>query len=225
MLGRQPTYDEVSALSETLSEKALETFGSQSAQNIRTGATVGLGYAELEQKWAALKDKQATRGIDDWKDYYTNARDRIKYVMDHLEAQGVEKSGVGDFMALFSSGKKLDPLSPEDQGQALSGLFHLWNKVSNMKRLSPQEEYWMEDVLNAFQMRERGGVPSQETGLTGPETGRIDETTNRYASDQIRAVDEKLVQIFKQKYMEQGIAEPEADRMARQDVAGLSGIQ
>jgi len=174
MTGRQPTYDEVSAISETFSERGVETFGSQSAQNVRTGATVGLGYENLKARYAEMAQTQQGRSRDDWKAYYDSAEGQIKSIISHLEGQGVEKAGVGDFLALFSTGKKLDPLSPEDQGQALAGLHHLWSKIRGMKRLSPQEETWMTDVVNAFSIRERGGVPSQETGLTGPETERID---------------------------------------------------
>ena len=61
--------------------------------------------------------------------------------------------------------------------------------------------------------------------MTGPETGRIDSTIDSAVQSRMSAIDERLIQMFKEKYMAQGIAEPEADRLARQDVASLSGIQ
>jgi len=57
----------------------------------------------------------------------------------------------------------------------------------------------MEDVLNAFQMRERGGVPSQETGLTKPETGMIDSA---WSDKQDAALNQILIEQATKFYMD-----------------------
>jgi len=156
----------------------------------------------------------------------------IKYVsdaMDLLTSQGVIGEKVG--YAGLQTGKTLAPLSPQNFGKALTSLAGIHLKLIQRTPLSPSEMQFPAMVRDAFSIEggetqvpegsnampkiiKGQGLPSVQTGLTGPETADAEAKINQ----------NMLGMITNQIMQRLGLGEDKRDyatQLAREFLAGL----
>ena len=124
----------------------------KSGQEIRRG--------ELEHKRAAENIPERTTEL-------------IRFVRDiesYLRGQGVQPEDSSQIMAMFSTGKKLDPLSPANMGQALQWLGEIRLGLIDGKDLSNAERRFLATVRNAAKIE---GIPQAAEGATGAPTAAV----------------------------------------------------
>lgn len=158
-----------------------------------------LGIRAMEALGETKKEK-----IKFWKDF-------IQENINYLEMQGVEKEDLASgIMAMFSSAKKLAPLSPQHHGQALTYLSKIMARLGQGNLPTQGEINFMTKVRDSFKIGEEG-LPSPETGEFPSEVATKDEA--------IRArLREQMITYIMSTY---GLSREEAQRYAERLMAGI----
>lgn len=211
----QPADEETSKTIAGLNQSIMASLVGQQAATFRQGRQIeevakpgleleeerlGVRKDELSLNWAKLSAETVKDQKSEWISL-------IKDTESFLEAEGVKREKMANIMALFSTGKELDPLSPEVRGQSFSWLTMIRQNLIKGKMPSPEDERFLRQVKNSFAVEEKG-LASPITGITPAEeadiTGRSERLVSGIAGKQQESVKQNMIELLTQLYMEEG---------------------
>ena len=172
---------------------------------------MGLEWEKLKTKRIELSDEQTKATLS-----------FVKDVEDFLISQGVKPSDMRALIQEVSTGRVLNPLSAEYQGQALQWLGEIRLKLAKRQPITEAEERFLTTVRNVYsaepptETTARGAaLPTEKGGLVSPKIGLRPGEEERVSGLIEQKVQDRMYNLLFQGFKNRGFSDETAAYHAR----------